>query len=139
MYLESISCGLEELHWQLYAYLASFGVVFSFLTNDHVRLDLFRHRFSRKKSVGHRNGWSGLFRFSVFHSSYVAWISGCGPIIFHWRTFSETNRGSRFTFIVKLALPLSFSIILIVAISAAYGIGSGESSGSRFPRLPQIL
>ena len=27
---------LEELHWQLYAYLASFGVVFSFITNDHV-------------------------------------------------------------------------------------------------------
>ena len=62
---------LEELHWQLYAYLASFGVVFSFLTNDHVRLDLFRHRFSRKsQSVIEM---AGLVFFVIPFSILLAW------------------------------------------------------------------
>ena len=42
---------LEELHWQLYAYLATFGVVFSFIRNNHVRLDLFHHYLTIKNQL----------------------------------------------------------------------------------------
>ena len=39
---------LEELHWQLYAYLGTLSVAFSFITNGHVRLDLLRQHFSQQ-------------------------------------------------------------------------------------------
>ena len=106
---------LEELHWQLYAYLASFGVVFSFLTNDHVRLDLFRHRFSRKsQSVIEM---AGLVFFVFPFSILLAWhgFLAVGQS-FSIGEHSVNEQGLPFTFIVKLALPLSFSIILIVAM-----------------------
>lgn len=106
---------LEELHWQLYAYLASFGVVFSFLTNDHVRLDLFRHHFSRKsKSVIEM---AGLVFFVIPFSILVAWhgFLAVGQS-FSIGEHSVNEQGLPFTFIVKFALPLSFFIILIVAM-----------------------
>ena len=106
---------LEELHWQLYAYLASFGVVFSFITNDHVRLDLFRHRLSEKtRSVIEM---AGLLFFVIPFSILLAWhgFSAAGQA-FSIGERSVNEQGLPFTFIVKLALPLSFSFILIVAL-----------------------
>ena len=106
---------LEELHWQLYAYLATFGVVFSFITNDHVRLDLFRHRFSRKsQSVIEM---AGLVFFVVPFSILLAWhgFLAVGQS-FSIGEHSVNEQGLPFTFIVKLALPLSFSFMLIVAL-----------------------
>ena len=106
---------LEELHWQLYAYLASFGVVFSFLTNDHVRLDLFRHHFSRKsKSVIEM---AGLVFFVIPFSILIAWHGFLAVVqSFSIGEHSVNEQGLPFTFIVKFALPLSFFIILIVAM-----------------------
>ena len=106
---------LEELHWQLYAYLASFGVVFSFITNDHVRLDLFRYRFSRKnQSVIEM---AGLLFCVIPFSLLIAWhgFLAAGQS-FSIGERSVNEQGLPFTFVVKLALPLSFSIILIVTL-----------------------
>ena len=106
---------LEELHWQLYAYLASFGVVFSFITNDHVRLDLFRHRFSRKnRSVIEM---AGLLFCVIPFSLLLAWhgFLAAGQS-FSIGERSVNEQGLPFTFVVKLALPLSFSMILIVTL-----------------------
>ena len=106
---------LEELHWQLYAYLASFGVVFSFITNDHVRLDLFRHRFSRKnRSVIEM---AGLLFCVIPFSLLLAWhgFLAAGQSFFIGER-SVNEQGLPFTFVVKLALPLSFSMILIVTL-----------------------
>ena len=106
---------LEELHWQLYAYLASFGVVFSFITNDHVRLDLFRHRFSRKnRSVIEM---AGLLFCVIPFSLLLAWhgFLAAGQS-FSIGERSVNEQGLPFTFVVKLALPLSFSTILIVTL-----------------------
>ena len=106
---------LEELHWQLYAYLASFGVVFSFITNDHVRLDLFRHRLSEKtRSVIEM---AGLLFFVIPFSILLAWhgFLAAGQA-FSIGERSVNEQGLPFTFIVKLALPLSFSFMLIVAL-----------------------
>ena len=106
---------LEELHWQLYAYLASFGVVFSFITNDHVRLDLFRHRFSRKnRSVIEM---AGLLFCVIPFSLLLAWhgFLAAGQS-FSIGERSVNEQGLPCTFVVKLALPLSFSMILIVTL-----------------------
>ena len=106
---------LEELHWQLYAYLASFGVVFSFITNEHVRLDLFRHCFSRKnQSVIEM---AGLLFCVIPFSLLIAWhgFLAVGQS-FSIGERSVNEQGLPFTFVVKLALPLSFSMILIVTL-----------------------
>ncbi len=106
---------LEELHWQLYAYLATFAVVFSFIRNNHVRLDLFRHRFSRRnRSVIEM---AGLFFFVIPFSILLVWhgFLAAGQS-FSIGERSVNEQGLPFTFIVKLALPLSFSFMLIVAL-----------------------
>ena len=106
---------LEELHWQLYAYLATFAVVFSFIRNNHVRLDLFRHRFSRRnRSVIEM---AGLLFFVIPFSILLVWhgFLAAGQS-FSIGERSVNEQGLPFTFIVKLALPLSFSFMLIVAL-----------------------
>ena len=106
---------LEELHWQLYAYLASFGVVFSFITNDHVRLDLFRHRFSRQNRLVIE--MAGRLFCVIPFSLLLAWhgFLAAGQS-FSIGERSVNEQGLPFTFVVKLALPLSFSMILLVTL-----------------------
>ena len=119
---------LEELHWQLYAYLATFAVVFSFIRHNHVRLDLFRHRFSRRnRSVIEM---AGLLFFVIPFSILLVWHG----FLAAGQSFSISERsvneqGLPFTFIVKLALPLSFSFMLIVAlVQLMYFVLAGPQS-----------
>ena len=106
---------LEELHWQLYAYLATFGVVFSYIRNDHVRLDLFHHRFTKKDQSIIET--AGLIFFVIPFSILLAWygFQAVGQS-FSIGEHSVNEQGLPFTFVVKLALPLSFTLMLIVAL-----------------------
>jgi len=106
---------LEELHWQLYAYLATFGVVFSFIVNDHVRLDLFHHRFNKKDQAIIET--AGLIFFVIPFSTLLAWygFQAVGHS-FSIGEHSVNEQGLPFTFVVKLALPISFSLMLLVAL-----------------------
>ena len=106
---------LEELHWQLYAYLATFGVVFSFIRNNHVRLDLFHHYLTIKNQLVIEA--VGLAFFVIPFSALLVWYGflSVGQS-FSIGEHSVNEQGLPFTFVVKLALPLSFSFMLIVAL-----------------------
>ena len=106
---------LEELHWQLYAYLATFGVVFSFIRNNHVRLDLFHHYLTIKNQLVIEA--VGLAFFVIPFSALLVWYGflAVGQS-FSIGEHSVNEQGLPFTFVVKLALPLSFSFMLIVAL-----------------------
>ena len=92
---------LEELHWQLYAYLATFGVVFSYIRNDHVRLDLFHHRFTKKDQSIIET--AGLLFFVIPFSTLLAWygFQAAGQS-FSIGEHSVNEQGLPFTFVVKL-------------------------------------
>ena len=106
---------LEELHWQLYAYLATLGVVFSFIRNNHVRLDLFHHYLTIKNQLVIEA--VGLAFFVIPFSALLVWYGflAAGQS-FSIGEHSINEQGLPFTFVVKLALPLSFSFMLIVAL-----------------------
>ncbi len=106
---------LEELHWQLYAYLGTLSVAFSFITNGHVRLDLLRHRFSQQtlRTIE----IVGLMFFVIPFTGLISWhgfrsVAQSYTIGEH----SVNEQGLPCTFIVKLALPLSCVCILSVAV-----------------------
>ncbi|MBT6641820.1 MAG: TRAP transporter small permease subunit, partial [Planctomycetaceae bacterium] len=106
---------LEELHWQLYAYLGTLSVAFSFITNGHVRLDLLRDRLSQQtlrtiEVVGlvfFVVPFTGLISWHGFQSVAQSYLIG---------EHSVNEQGLPCTFIVKLALPLSCACILSVAV-----------------------
>ena len=102
---------LEELHWQLYAYLGTLSVAFSFITNGHVRLDLLRQHFSQQTLRTFEA--VGLMFFVVPFTGLISWhgfrsVAQSYAIGEH----SVNEQGLPYTFIVKLALPLSCSCIL---------------------------
>ena len=124
---------LEELHWQLYAYLGTLSVAFSFITNGHVRLDLLRHRFSQQtlrtiEAVG-------LMFFVVPFTGLISWhgfrsVAQSYAIGEH----SVNEQGLPYTFIVKLALPLSCSCILYGAFIWLLGFLLRRSPSTPFSK-----
>ncbi|MBT6460521.1 MAG: TRAP transporter large permease subunit, partial [Planctomycetaceae bacterium] len=120
---------LEELHWQLYAYLATLSVAFSFITNGHVRLDLLRHRFSQQmlrtvEAVGLMFfvvPFAGLISWYGFRSVVQSYVIG---------EHSVNAQGLPYTFIVKLALPLSSTCILCVAFIRLKGFLSQRTEST---------
>ncbi len=114
---------LEELHWQLYAYLGTLSVVFSFITNGHVRLDLLRHRF--RQQTLRIIEVVGLMFFVVPFTGLISWhgfrsVAQSYSIGEH----SVNEQGLPCTFIVKLALPLSCACIFSVAVIRLVALAS---------------
>lgn len=60
---------LEELQWHLYATAVMFGTAYAQVTNLHVRVDLFYHKFSARKKP-----WS-IFSVSYFWRCHsLSWL-----------------------------------------------------------------
>lgn len=107
---------LEELHWQLYAFLATFGVAFAAATDSHVRLDLVHQHFSRwTKAVIEVIG-QGLFVLPLTGLiGWHGWLAVGQSFTIGERSVNE--QGLPATFIVKAALPLACGLIGLTAIA----------------------
>lgn len=107
---------LEELHWQLYAFLATLGMASAAATDSHVRLDLVRHRFSERSRA-----WIELLGQAVFVLPLTALICWHGGLaVAQSYTIGErsvNDQGLPFTFVVKAALPLAFGLIGLTSIA----------------------
>ena len=107
---------LEELHWQIYAFLATLSVAFAAATDSHVRLDLLHQRFGdRTKAmievVGH-----GLFVLPLtVLIGWYGWLAVAQSFSISERSVNE--QGLPYTFIVKAALPLACGLISLTAVA----------------------
>ena len=128
---------LEELHWQLYAYLGTLSVAFSFITNGHVRLDLLRNRFSQQtlRTVEA----FGLMFFVVPFTGLISW-HGFRSVMQSYviGEHSVNEQGLPCTFIVKLALPLSCVCILFVASIRLLAFSSQRTDSTLFSRKKNV-
>ena len=107
---------LEELHWQLYAFLATLGVASAAATDSHVRLDLLHPHFSpRTKALIELVG-QGLFVLPLTSLiGWHGWLAVAQSFAIGERSVNE--QGLPFTFIVKAALPLACGLISLTAIA----------------------
>ncbi|UPQ90022.1 TRAP transporter small permease subunit [Vibrio sinaloensis] len=103
---------LEELQWHLYATAVMFGTAYAQISNLHVRVDLFYHKFSeRRKALVDLFGLTLLaipfVIIVILHSYDFAYES--------WRVneSSASPSGLPYRWLIKSVIPLSFSLLLL--------------------------
>jgi len=107
---------LEELHWQLYAFLATLGVASAAATDSHVRLDLLHPRFSRRTKALIEVVGQGLFVLPLTALiSWHGWLAVAQSVAISERSVNE--QGLPLTCIVKAALPLACGLIGLTAVA----------------------
>ena len=107
---------LEELHWQLYAFLGMLSIAACLVSNDHVRLDLLAGRFSpRTRALIEA---AGLILLVLPLAALLCW-HGFAAVAqsFTIGERSVAEQGLPFTFVVKSALPLGFLLVGLAAIA----------------------
>ncbi|WP_411912519.1 TRAP transporter small permease subunit [Vibrio fluvialis] len=107
---------MEELQWHLYATAVMFGTAYAQITNLHVRVDLFYHKFStRKKAIIDILGTLFLAMpfvvVVILHSYDFAYES--------WRMneSSSSPSGLPYRWLIKSVIPLSFSLLLMAMLA----------------------
>ncbi len=122
---------LEELQWHLYATAVMFGVAYAQISNLHVRVDLFYHKFSERTKA-----WVDLFGLLFLAIPFVL------IVILHaydfayesWRVneSSASPSGLPYRWLIKSVIPLSFSLLLLSMVArilrSLETIFTGESS-----------
>lgn len=106
----------EEIQWHIYAAVFMLGLSYTFVADDHVRVDLLYEKFSLRAKA-----WVDLIGTLVFliplltilliHS--IPFIED--SILTHERSSSPAGLGYRW--IIKSALPLGLLLLLIASIS----------------------
>lgn len=106
----------EELQWHLYATAVMFGTAYAQVSNLHVRVDLFYHKFcQRKQAIVDIVGLTFLaipfVVVVILHSYDFAYES--------WRVneSSASPSGLPYRWLIKSVIPLSFSMLLLSMIA----------------------
>lgn len=117
--LKESSIALQELEWHLFAVIFLGAAAYTLLIDDHVRVDVFYTKFSKKGKA-----WIDLLG-SVFFL-----IPFCILVILSTKDFVELSIRIRETspdpgglparYILKAFLPVSFFFILLEGISLAF-------------------
>lgn len=107
---------VQELEWQLFAFIFLIGAGYTLLYDGHVRVDIFYQRHGLKGKA-----WTNLLGVVLFlipgclmiiatswHFVYRAWVIGEG---------SPDPGGIPYRFIVKGFIPVGFGLLLLQGIS----------------------
>ncbi len=125
---------LEELQWHLYGLGIMIGASYALVTDSHIRVDIIQANMSQKW----KNRWE-LFGI-VFLLLPFAIVIFDQSLDFVHESFRVNERsdaplGLPFRWIIKGVIPVSFGLLILVAISRAMRIlnsmGKGKSDGNR--------
>ncbi|BCN94346.1 C4-dicarboxylate ABC transporter [Thiomicrorhabdus immobilis] len=115
-FFSASSVGMQELEWHLLAAIAMFGSVYTLQQGEHVRVDLFYHRYSQRTKR-----WMDLviplfiiIPFSVFM------IYLTSDFVFRSYDIMEVSPdpgGLPYRYLVKSLLPIGFVLIAIQGLA----------------------
>ncbi|MCU0559826.1 MAG: TRAP transporter small permease subunit [Desulfobacterales bacterium] len=107
---------VQELEWQLFAFIFLIGAGYTLLYDGHVRVDIIYQRYGPKGKA-----WTNLLGVALFlipgclliistswHFAFRSWVMGEG---------SPDPGGIPYRFIVKSFIPVGFSLLLLQGIS----------------------
>ncbi len=108
--------GLFELEWHIFAFIFLLGAAFTLKNDKHVRVDVFYSQFSEKGKA-----WVNLIGTIIFLIPFcLVIIKSSIPFVinsFNILEGSPDPGGLPFRFIVKFAIPVGFSLLLLQAFS----------------------
>ena len=117
---QSGSVALQELEWHLFSLIFLLGAAYTLKHDEHVRLDLF---YQSRFMNDYRRAWINLFG-SLFllipFSILITW--SVWPFIQQAYVYSEGSPdpgGLPYRWILKAAIPLGFSLLVLQGISDA--------------------
>jgi TRAP-type mannitol/chloroaromatic compound transport system permease small subunit len=125
---------LEELQWHLYAVGFLVGIVGCVVHDRHVRVDVFRERMSPRQ-----RDWVDLYGLLLFQLPFFALVAWCGiPLAIESFAAGERSGsagGLPFRWILKSALPLAFTCLIVASLSRIRAVarrlfGTGVQGGS---------
>ncbi|WKN33228.1 TRAP transporter small permease subunit [Porifericola rhodea] len=112
------SSGIVELEWHIFSFIFLLGAAYALKHDRHVRVDVFYQNFSPKKQA-----WVNLLGTLLFLIPFcVITIQTSLKFTANAYTIQEGSPdpgGLPFRFIVKGAIPIGFTLLLLQAISLA--------------------
>lgn len=137
------SVGLQELEWHLFALIFLLGAAYTFKHDGHVRVDVFYH--SRRMGTRGR-AWVDLLGGLFFLLPFCLLIIICSaPFVansFGMGEGSPDAGGLPYRFLLKAAIPVSFSLLLLQSVAhmlrSVRTLVTGQTDESTEP-LPETL
>lgn len=112
------SVGLQELEWHLFALLFLFGAAYTFKHDGHVRVDIFYHS---QRMTDRGRAWidllGGLFFLLPFCLLIIVSSLPFVNYAFSIGEGSPDPGGLPYRFLLKAAIPLGFSLLLLQGIA----------------------
>ena len=112
------SVGLQELEWHLFALLFLLGAAYTFKHNGHVRVDIF---YKSRWVDERKRAWLDLIGGLLFLTPFcLLIIISSIPFITNSFVMSEGSPdpgGLPWRFLLKSAIPLGFSLLLLQGIA----------------------
>ena len=104
-----------ELQWYLFGAVFMLCAAYTFLKNEHIRIDVVTSHFTKRT-----RDWIDVFGH-IFFLLPFAWIMLWHGIPFFWRAFtlgeSSMNAGGLITWPAKILIPLGFIMLFAQGIS----------------------
>lgn len=107
---------LEELQWHLYATGFLLGLSYALVQDAHVRVDVFRSRWSDQTQA-----WVEVYGLLLLLTPFVVLVLiAAGPFVlyaFDTGEVSQAPGGLPFRWVIKAMLPLGFVLLLLTTLS----------------------
>lgn len=110
-----VSIGLQELEWHLFGSIFMLGLGYAFRHDEHVRVDVFYEKFSKKAK-----NWVNILGIILFIFPFSLLI-----LYFSWEYVKESfvmgeksgdPGGLHYRWIIKSIIPLSFIYLILASI-----------------------
>ena len=107
---------LEELQWHLYATGFLLGLSYALVQDAHVRVDVFRSRWS-----GQTQAWVEIYGLLLLLLPFVMLVLiAAGPFVLYAYETAEVSQapgGLPFRWVIKTMLPVGFVLLLLATLS----------------------